>query len=297
MPAKSFFDLKTRAVPTRYSLSKNIQDLLIALDDFHNGSIDAVEIGRLVRLSPNRRAAIANTITKCANILKSQPMEVATCVDVIEMCTELLEIADNIFRTKSILPANNKIGNCKCPRFERDNTFQTSQMKDLTNIFGPNLITLEFFRVFFRTKTFRFRCPCELRTHLTNNGMFFDNVRKIVVQWSGPEAAMAFKQLKRVPKLKSLGIVISRLTYIHLNERSATMKNYFPLAYKNTRLSDILGLDELLEIRGLNLVEVMLAHSSRGGTQSHEMDRANLLELLSGRLTRPKGDDYDVELE
>ncbi|EHK15441.1 uncharacterized protein TRIVIDRAFT_228475 [Trichoderma virens Gv29-8] len=324
MPAKSFFDLKTRAVPTRYSLSKNIQDLLIALDDFHHGSIDAVEIGRLVRLSPNRRAAIANTITKCANILKSQPTEVATCVDVIEMCTELLEIADrkppidgfpffrlpveirervftlmidNIFRTKSILPANNKIGNCKCPRFERDNTFQTSQMKDLTNIFGPNLITLEFFRVFFRTKTFRFRCPCELRTHLTNNGMFFDNVRKIVVQWSGPEAAMAFKQLKKVPKLKSLGIVISRLTYIHLNERSATMKNYFPLAYKNTRLSDILGLDELLEIRGLNLVEVMLAHSSRGGTQSHEMDRANLLELLSGRLTRPKGDDYDVELE
>lgn len=93
MPAKSFYELKTRAVPTRYGLSKNIQDLLMALDDYHRGSIDAVEVGRLVRMSTHRRTAIANTITKCAGILKNQPNEVATCVDVIEMCTELLEIA------------------------------------------------------------------------------------------------------------------------------------------------------------------------------------------------------------
>ncbi|KAL7911211.1 hypothetical protein GGI35DRAFT_446842 [Trichoderma velutinum] len=324
MPAKLFYALKTKAVPARYHLSKNIQDLLMALDDHHSGSVDAEEIGRLVRLSPKRRAAIANTITKCANIIKTQPTEVTTCVDVIEMCTELLEIADrkspvdgfpffrlpveirervfalminNVFRTKSILPASNKSGTCKCPRFDRDNTFQTAQMRDLKSIFGPNLITLEFFRVFFRTKTFRFRCPCELRSHLTNNDIFFDNVRKIVVQWSGPEAAKTFQLLKNVPKLKSLGIVLSKLTYIHLNERSASMKTYFPLAYKNTRLSDVLGLDELLEIRGLNQVEVMLAHSSRGGTQSNEMDRANLLDLLSGRLTQPKEYNHDTELE
>ncbi|KAF3074917.1 hypothetical protein CFAM422_002669 [Trichoderma lentiforme] len=323
MPAKSFYTLKTKAVPARYGLNKNIQDLLMALDDHHNGSIDAEEIGRLVRLSPKRRAAIANTITKCANIIKNQPNEIPTCVDVIEMCTELLEIADrkspvdgfpffrlpmeirerifalminNVFRTKSVLPASNRPGPCKCPRFDRDNTFQTTQMKDLKRIFGPNLITLEFYRVFFRTKTFRFRCPCELRSHLTNNNILFDNVRKIVVQWSGPEAAKTFQLLKTLPKLKSLGIVISRLTYIHLNERSALMKSYFPLAYKNTRLGDVLGLDELLEIRGLNQVEVMIAHSSRGGTQSNEMDRANLLDLLSSRLTQPKEYDNDVEL-
>ncbi|KAK4083528.1 uncharacterized protein Triagg1_1190 [Trichoderma aggressivum f. europaeum] len=323
MQMKSFYALKTMAVPARYGLSKNIQDLLIALDDHHSGSIDAEEIGRLVRLSPKRRAAIANTITKCANIIKNQPSEIPTCCDVIEMCTELLEIADrkspaagfpffrlpveirerifalminNVFHTKSILPASNKPGTCKCPRFDRDNTFQTAQMKDLRHIFGPNLITLEFYRVLFRTKTFRFRCPCELRSHLMNNDIFFDNVRKIVVQWSGPEAAKTFQLLKKVPKLKSLGIVISRLTYIHLNERSTLMKSYFPLAYKNTRLADVLGLDELLEIRGLNRVEVMIAHSSRGGTQSNEMDRANLFDLLSGRLTQPKEFNYDAEL-
>ncbi|KAM0250545.1 hypothetical protein ACHAQJ_008555 [Trichoderma viride] len=324
MPAKSFFVLKLKTVPAKYGLSKNIQDLLLALDHYHSGSIDAVELGRLVRLSPNRRAAIANTITKCAGIIKKQPEEITTCVEVIEMCTELLEIADrrppidgfpfmrlpveirervlglmidNIFRTKSVIPANNKNGSCKCPRFDRDTTFQTSQMKDLACIFGSNLITLEFFRVFFRKKTFRFRCTCELHSHLTNNDMFLDNVRSIVVHWSGPESAKTFRLLTKIPKLESLGIVISKLTFIHLNERSTLMKNFFPLSFKNIRIADVLGLDELLEIRGLQQVGVMLAPSSRGGSQSHKMDRANLLELLSSRLTQAKEDgDHDIEL-
>lgn len=195
---------------------------------------------------------------------------------------------DNIFRTKSVLPASNKPCSCKCPRFDRDSTFQTSQMKELACIFGSNLITLEFFRVFFRKKTFRFRCACELHAHLTNNDMFFDNVRSIVVHWSGPESAKTFQLLAKVPRLESLGVVLSKLTFIHLNERSTLMKNYFPLSFKNVRIADVLGLDELLEIRGLHQVGVMLAPSSRGGSQSHEMDRANLLELLSGRLTQPK---------
>ncbi|KAK1241711.1 hypothetical protein MKX07_007534 [Trichoderma sp. CBMAI-0711] len=313
--AKSFFVLKLKAVPTRYGLSKNIQDLFTALDHYHSGSIDAVELGRLVRLSPNRRSAIANTITKCAGIIKKQPEELTTCVDVIEMCTELLEIADrkpstdgfpfmrlpaeirrkvfsliidNIFRTQAILPAGNKTPGCKCPRFERDNTFQTIQMRDLPCLFGSNSMTGEFFRVFYREKTFRFRCPCELQSHLSRNDMFRQNVRSILVSWSGPEAAKTFKLLNKLPKLDSLGIILSKLTYIHLNERATVMKSYFPLSFKVTRIADVLGLDELLEIRGLSRVGVMLAPPSRGGSQSHEMDRANLLELLTSRLTGPK---------
>lgn len=109
-----------------------------------------------------------------------------------------------------------------------------------------------------------------------------------MVHWSGPESAKTFQLLKKIPKLESLGIAISKLTFIHLNERSTIMKNFFPLAFKNIRIADVLGLDELLEIRGLHQVGVMLAPSSRGGSQSHEMDRANLLELLSSRLTQPK---------
>lgn len=93
MSSKSFFVLKAKAIPTRYGLSKNIQTLLEGLDNYHVGSLDVEELGRLVRLSPRRRAALANTISKCANILKKDPSEVKTCVDIIEMCTEILEIA------------------------------------------------------------------------------------------------------------------------------------------------------------------------------------------------------------
>lgn len=107
MPAKSFYVLKLKTVPAKYGLSKNIQDLLMALDHYHDGSIDAVELGRLVRLSRNRRASIANTIQKCAGLLKKSPEEITTCVDVIEMCTELLEIAGeqhmNLVETYSLL--------------------------------------------------------------------------------------------------------------------------------------------------------------------------------------------------
>lgn len=70
-----------------------MQTLLQSLDDHHNGMLDAAELGRLVRLSPQRRSAIDDTIAKCANIIKRQPSEIKACVDIIEMCTEILEIA------------------------------------------------------------------------------------------------------------------------------------------------------------------------------------------------------------
>ena len=96
--AKSWYVLRSKAVPTRYGLSKNIQLLLQNLESYHQGSIDITEMGRLVRLSPRRRTAVANTITKCASILKKDPTEVKTCVDIIEMCTEILDIA-GMYRT------------------------------------------------------------------------------------------------------------------------------------------------------------------------------------------------------
>lgn len=93
MSGKSWYALKLKAAPARYGLTKNIQTLLQALDDYYCGSLDAIELGAMVRLSPKRRSAVANTIAKCAKIIKKEPGEVKTCVDIIEMCTEILEIA------------------------------------------------------------------------------------------------------------------------------------------------------------------------------------------------------------
>lgn len=93
MSTKTWYTLQLKAVPSRYGLSKNVQVLLKTLDWVHDGSVDSTELGRLVRLSPARRTSLANTITKCAGIIKKQPEELKTCVDIIEMCTEILEIA------------------------------------------------------------------------------------------------------------------------------------------------------------------------------------------------------------
>ncbi|KAK5990297.1 hypothetical protein PT974_08564 [Cladobotryum mycophilum] len=316
MSSKSWYVLKSKAVPTRYGLSKNIQGLLQSLENYHSGAIDDAELGRLVRLSPNRRAAIANTITKCAGIIKKQPDELKTCLDIIEMCTEILEVADkrpstegfpfmrlpveirdrimclmidNVFRTKTIVPVMKK-SVCRCPKFDRDPTWQNPQMKALPSLLGPAL-SYEFFRIFFRKKKFRFRCTCELNSHLTKNEQLRNNVQHIMVHWCGPESVNAFQTIAKCPRLENLTITISKTTFAYLSERASLMKSYFPLLFRNPRITDVLGLDELLDIRGLKEVDVTRAYSSGGGTLSIETDRANLSELLSSKLTQPKDDD------
>ncbi|KAG6110365.1 hypothetical protein E4U31_005949 [Claviceps sp. LM219 group G6] len=310
--SKSFFVLKAKAIPVRYGLSQNIQTLLQGLDSYHSGSVDDSELGRLVRLSPRRRAAVANTITKCANILKKDPSEVKTCVDIIEMCTEILDIADrqtstqcfpfmklpmeirertmdlmidNTFRSQTIVPAT-KAGACRCPKYDRDHVFQTSQMKSIPNLLGKALGE-EFYRSFFRKKRFRFRCACELLVHLTNNAHLREHVRHIVVHWCGPKAAEAFSAIPKCLRLEALSINLSKSTLVHLNERAEMMRTYFPVAYRNVRMSDILGIDELLDIRGLREVNVFHIQP-KNTSHSVEMDRACLWEMLTRRLTLPQ---------
>ncbi|GAB0131673.1 hypothetical protein EsDP_00000135 [Epichloe bromicola] len=300
--SKSFFVLKSKAIPTRYGLSRNIQTLLQGLDSYHSGSVDVSELGRLVRLSPRRRAAVANTITKCANILKKDPSEVKTCVDIIEMQTPTEEgfpfmklpieirertldlMIDNTFRTQTVVPAI-KTAACRCPKYDRDHVFQTSQMKTLPNLLGQALGD-EFYRIFFREKKFRFRCACELLVHLNDNPHLKHHVRHIVVHWCGPKSAEAFKAIPKCPKLESLSINLSKSTLMHLNERAEIMRTYFPIAYRNIRMSDVLGMDELLEIRGLQDVHVFHIQP-KSNSHSVEMDRACLWEMLTRKLTLP----------
>ena len=104
MSSKTWSSLMTRAIPARYSLSRNIQALLRGLDQYHAGSLSADGLGRLVRLSPQRRSAISTTIQKCAQIMKKSPDEAKNCIDLIEMCTEILEIAGKKEQTESFSP-------------------------------------------------------------------------------------------------------------------------------------------------------------------------------------------------
>ncbi|KAL5599817.1 hypothetical protein FOVSG1_007629 [Fusarium oxysporum f. sp. vasinfectum] len=294
MSSKSWYTLKSKAVHTRYGLTKNIQVLLQGLESFHAGVIDARELGSMVRLSPRRRESVAATIAKCARMINKDPQESKTCVDIIEMCTEILEIADRpppiegfpfmrlpaeireyivdlmvdtVFKSKGIKPSSRKVS-CNCPQLEREfGSFHTPQMKALPSILGPAL-NHEFFRIFFRKKA----------------------VRDIKVHWCGPKSAKTFKKLAECDKLEGLTIIISKSTLANLSPRADLMKQFFPLSYRHVRITDILGLDEILTIRGLK--EVSVTHlQTRSTNLTAETDRANLSEMLAHQLKKEKGYD------
>lgn len=143
MSTKSWYVLSTKAIPQRYGLSKNIQILFQSYDHYKMGSIDAAELGRLVRTSPNRRTSLAATISKCAMILKKDQEEVKTCVDIIEMCTEILEIAGKLSSSAvQLLP--------QCPNLEhRPGSFNGSLPVHETTRRNPrqNIQNHNFYRV------------------------------------------------------------------------------------------------------------------------------------------------------
>ncbi|KAJ6446326.1 proteasome component PRE2 [Purpureocillium lavendulum] len=339
MTTGTWYALRSKAVHSRYGLSKNIQLLLSSFDMYKMGSIDGAELGRLVRLSPQRRAALANTISKCAGIIKKQPSEVKTCVEIIEMCTEVLEIAGlfpsfsartrslrpepfvglltsgadrrppdgvfpfrklpmeirdkildliitNVFRTTLIVPAEKR--SCECPSVDRGSFFiQTKQMKALPTLLGASL-NHEFCRIFFRKHTFRFRCCCELLSHLERNNMFVANVRHLVVHWCGDDSAKAFQMLAKCPRLETLNVSISKSTYTFVSARVQRMRVFFPASFRNIRPSDLLGLDELLDVRGLKDIQVSHASNRANAPMSIEMDRSGLSRLLSASLLLPR---------
>lgn len=204
----------------------------------------------------------------------------------VEIREQIIErMINNVFTTryiKSTSPVS-----CNCAKIERPTyAVYSPQMKALPSVLGPALND-EFFRIFFRKKVVKFCCCCELEHHLTNNPAFVQNVRDIKVHWSGVKSATAFKKLADCPMLEGIHLNISKSTLVHLDKRSEMMKQFFAQIHRNVRITDILGLDEVMTLRGLKHVAVshLLTRSSNLAT---EVDRANLAALLMDKLTQAK---------
>lgn len=96
MSTKSLSTLKMMNVPARFGLSANVLQMFHQLDDYHMGLISEDELGKMVRLSPQMRKSITETIAKCAGIMEKKPEEMKTCVAVIQNCTEILTAAGRL---------------------------------------------------------------------------------------------------------------------------------------------------------------------------------------------------------
>ena len=117
--------------------------------------------------------------------------------------------------------------------------------------------------------------------------MLYSSLREIKVHWNGPAADKTFKKLAKMPHLKRLTLIVSKATTANLSKRQEEMNRYFKPQSRQSRLSDGLGMDELLEIRGLDQVDVVHILAKQGWRRTDE-EKANLQHLLRDKLMQPR---------
>lgn len=194
------------------------------------------------------------------------------------------------YRDLALVPTEKRV-KCYCPEIDMAGPGFVTNIRAMNAMrTAPTVMGLpfnrEFHRVFFAKKLFRFSCCCELKAHLSTSNEMVQNIRRIHIHWCGPESAAALKLLSTCPRLDVLKITISKFTMAHINRNGNIMRHFFPHSYNQIRLTDALGFNELVEIRGLSEVSV---HNTQSSTDlASEADRASLARLLDGALRRPK---------
>ncbi|ROW14399.1 hypothetical protein VPNG_03978 [Cytospora leucostoma] len=195
-----------------------------------------------------------------------------------------------------IIPYRKSI--CPCPPHENQRTDRARQLDmPLCRVSKP--IRDEALQAWFEAQDFDFACCCQLNDHLLKNLNLRNNIRRVKVHWTGPIPDVAFRRLKEVPNLKVLTILISKSTtkaclsvsYISsrqpvgwLPEREETLALFFNFK-ASTRLCDAKGIEELLELRGLEQVAVEHVDKSQAWLRTNE-ERHGLQLLLEDHITQ-----------
>ncbi|OHE92781.1 hypothetical protein CORC01_11931 [Colletotrichum orchidophilum] len=315
----SWFVLKCQNVHKRFGLCQNTQVMLQALEDTKTTAIDMAEVGRMLRLSPQRRQAMINTIRKCTERMTKQERhkedETRECALIIHMCTEVLEIANRPSPTvfpflklpREIRARVLRMIVCPNPKACRMPALKRIQDKYRCNCANPEVKSLglmakqqfyiyrtlgaalrdEFFQVYYDEQTQYFSCCCELLGQLKANSNLFNHLRKAEIHWCGPQSDMAFIKLAECPNLKEVTIKISKATTATFNKREEMMSDHFLLNYKTKRITDSLGADELFAIRGILDVDVQHIQAAQK-LQLTEFDRQGLLSALRATIKQPK---------
>lgn len=121
--------------------------------------------------------------------------------------------------------------------------------------------------------------------HLEHNPALQVAVRHLSFNWIGPRAGTSISLLKKM-ELYSLTVRISKETGQHLSAREAEFRHYFQpkRGYMNC-LTETLGMDELLDLRGIRTVMVIANALSK---PRPEAERHGLERLLRDKVTKPR---------
>ncbi|KAI1312199.1 hypothetical protein F5Y03DRAFT_391166 [Xylaria venustula] len=306
----SFYELKMLRVFEQYELSDNARVMFKALEDFQTARLDEDGLGRLIRLSPNNRAALVNTMVKCASIMKDKPKESKYCLDIITSCGNMLEIADrpaqgvgfpgflrlpleirhriysfylaSSYRGPVIVPCFRK-GNCHCVGHVRDTSTRYIPVQ-LELGFTSKQISQELLSSFYRRRMLYFACPCQMNHHLTNNALLKSTLKKVMFHWCGDQGIRLLQEMRQ---LDAMTVVLSKMTGNNLTQREKEIRQYFGTKRSSSsNLAETLGWDELISIRGLKHVEVEHIDKQKADRRP-EADRKCLENMLVAYLLRP----------
>ncbi|KAI0408658.1 hypothetical protein F4802DRAFT_594070 [Xylaria palmicola] len=313
----TFYEQKMLRLFERYELCNNARVMFKALDEFKTARLDEAGLGRLIRLSPNNRAALVSTMVKCANIMKDKPKEAKHCLDIITSCGNMLEIADrptrdvgfpsflklppeirgriydNCSRNESgapvIIPFLKK-GNCSCAHHEPP---QYEVFIPISMALGctSKQISNEFLTSFYRKRTFHFPCACEMGHHLSKNVLLRSTVNSIMFHWCGEHADSGIRHLHGLPQLEVMTVVVSKTTSKLLTKRERDIRRFFsPKRGIYNSLPESHGWDELIQIRGLKMVLVEHVNKRKADRRTDE-ERRSLENMLGAYLLRPASND------
>ncbi|KAI0542320.1 hypothetical protein GGR58DRAFT_304548 [Xylaria digitata] len=316
----TFYELKMLRLFEQYQLSDNARTMLKALEEFKTARLDEAALGRLIRLSPNNRAALVSTMVKCASIMKDKPSQSKYCLDIITSCGEMLDIADkptqdigfpgflklppeirdriynmylgNYVGAPVIIPHPKKDSSCACAPHEPPQ-YQWFTKVNLSLAFTSKQVSHECLATFYRKRKFHFPCACEMNWHLANNALLKSMIMAVKFHWCGERADVGIRQLQGMKQLEKLTVVVSKTTSRFPTQREGELRKFFGTR-RNTSgaLAESLGWDELIAIRGLQRVSVEHI-DKRKAERRTDGDRRCLENMLTFYLTRPRAAEDD----
>ncbi|TLS31588.1 hypothetical protein PpBr36_03355 [Pyricularia pennisetigena] len=293
----SYYEQKTKNIHNRIGISKPARLLLKAIDDLQAGALEESELRRMIRISPRYRTIISQTISDIADFILDHPEESKTGAILIQLLARILQVADGI--AEPMLPF------MKFPREVRDliyfyylhcrygqhKTMWLNKQMALSQV--CKAIREDFMAVFYREHKFYFNCTCEMDYFIKNNKDLQRNIVSIQLHWCGPRADKAFQALKTCPNLRQMVIVPSAATTRHLVPRQQIFNRFFAHTSR-PRLTDALGMDELITLRGITTVSVQHVPGRQGQKRTNE-ELANLNEILQKYVKQDKEVGYGEE--
>ncbi|TLD30792.1 hypothetical protein PspLS_02362 [Pyricularia sp. CBS 133598] len=168
-----------------------------------------------------------------------------------------------------------------------------NQPRSLRDMQVCKAIREDFMAIFYREHKFYFNCTCEMDYFIKNNKDLQRNIVSIKIHWCGPRADEAFQALKTCPNLRQMVVVPSAATTRSLVPRKQVFNRFFA-HNSRPRLTDALGMDELITLRGINTVSVQHVPGRQGQKRTNE-ELANLNEILQKYVRQDKEVGYGEE--